>query len=154
MRRITRPLVLAFAIAATAAGTAITANGAPPQATTLTLTGKQVAPSFHYGDQAPRGESSGDTISFSEALYMSGTRVGFSEVTGTLADHKRHDATNLTGTLILHNGTITLQGTSLGQTPTQHVAIVGGTGAYTGAHGEDTITTGPTSTTHVLTYTQ
>ena len=63
-------------------------------------------------------------------------------------------ATNLSGTFTLHDGTIVLEGTSLGKAPTQHVAIVGGTGAYADAHGEDTITTGRTGTTHQLTYTQ
>jgi hypothetical protein len=154
MKRVTTPLAIAAAIAATAAATAINATGAMGQSATLTLQGKQAPASFHYVDQRPKGESSGDTISFSETLFAGNTRVGFSEVSGTLADHKRHDATNLSGTLVLHDGTIVLQGTSLGQAPTQHVAIVGGTGAYTGAHGEDTITSGGTSTTHQLTYTQ
>jgi hypothetical protein len=120
----------------------------------MTLRSQQVAKSLRFVDNAPRGESAGDTVSFSENLYVGNTRAGFSEVTGTLVDSKRHDANNLTGTLVLRDGTIALQGTALGQAPTQHVAIVGGTGAYAGARGEATITAGRTFSTEALTFTR
>ena len=153
MQRITSVLTALVTVAAIGATTAIASGGSTSQTTTLTLRSQQVAKSLRFVDNAPRGESAGDTVSFSENLYEGTTRVGFSEVTGTLVDSKRHDANNLTGTLILRNGTIALQGTGLGQAPTQHVAIVGGTGAYAGAHGEATIAAGRGFSTEQLTFT-
>ena len=154
-----RKLTVASALAAAAAAgivvaaTAIGASGrTSPSTTTLTLQSKQVGSSVHFVDQPPAGESPGDTVSFSQILYSRHKQVGFGEVTGTLLDNKRHDADNLTGTLILHGGTIVLQGTSLGKAATQHLAVVGGTGTYAGAHGEATITTGATLSTLRLTF--
>jgi hypothetical protein len=140
-----RYLTLAAVVAVAIATNAMTASGSTTNTTTtLTLHAKQGARSFHFVDNPPTGESAGDTISFSDTLYKADKRVGFGEVTGTLLDNKRHDADNLTGTLILKNGTIALQGTSLGKARTQHIAITGGTGTYAGAHGQATITaTGP-----------
>lgn len=145
--RLTRlKLVGALAVLALAgAATAIAAGGRESAAGTLVLVGRQIPSSIHYVDQAPKGESAGDTISFSQTLSAGGKRVGYAEVTGTLLDNERHDADNLTGTLVLQNGTIVLQGTSLGKAPTQHLAVVGGTGAYAGARGEAAITNGPSS---------
>ncbi len=141
--------IILTASAAVIATSAITASGSPAHDTTTTLVlhGRQVPSTFHLVDQPPQSESPGDTISFSENLYARRHRVGFSEVTGTLLDNKRHDADNLTGSLILRRGTLALQGTSLGQAATQHLAIVGGTGAYAGANGQATITTGTTTDT-------
>ena len=47
---------------------------------------------------------------------------------------------------------LNVAGTSLEHAPTQQVAIVGGTGAYAGARGQVTITTGQTSSTERLTF--
>jgi hypothetical protein len=135
----------------TAASAVAAAGGQAPSTTTLTFQGKQNARSAHFVDQAPLGkESPGDTISFSDTLYSAGKPVGFAEVTGTLLDNKRHDADNLSGTLILADGTIVLQGTSLGKAATQHLAVVGGTGAYAGDRGEAVVTSGPKLTTFLL----
>ncbi|MGZ4186084.1 MAG: allene oxide cyclase barrel-like domain-containing protein [Solirubrobacteraceae bacterium] len=156
MQRITSALTALVMVAAIGAATAIastSSTSSTTQITTLTLRSQQVTKSLRFVDNAPRGESAGDTVSFSENLYEGSTRVGFSEVTGTLVDSKRHDANNLTGTLILRGGTIALQGTGLGQAPTQHVAIVGGTGAYAGARGEAAITAGRAFSTEQLTFT-
>jgi hypothetical protein len=137
----------AAAIALVGAATAIAGGNQVATTTTLVLQGKQVPSSVHFVDDAPAGESAGDTISFSQTLYANHRHVGFAEVSGTLLDNKRHDADNLTGTLILRDGTIVLQGTSLGKAATQHLAIVGGTGAYADTRGEAVITNGPTLTT-------
>jgi hypothetical protein len=150
-----RYLTIAAVIATAVGASAITATASTAPATaTLTLHSKQVPGTFHFVDQKPAGESPGDTISFSETLYEGAKRVGFDEITGTLLDNKRHDADNLTGTLILRHGTIVLQGTSLGKTATQHLAITGGTGTYADAHGEATITTKNTTSTLRLTLQQ
>jgi hypothetical protein len=135
-------LIVGLAIVAAAV-----AAGNRASATRLTFTGFQVASSLHFVDQLPKGESAGDTISFSQVLYRGRKQVGYAEVTGTLLDNARHDADNLAGTLVLKDGTIVLQGTSLGTTPTQHLAVVGGTGVYAGKHGEAVITNGPKSST-------
>jgi hypothetical protein len=135
-----------FTVALAVAAAALAA-GSRTSTTSLTFTGVQVASSMHFVDQLPKGESAGDTITFSQVLYTGKRRVGFAEVSGTLLDNSRHDADNLTGTLILENGTIVLQGTSIGTTATQHLAIVGGTGAYAGKRGEAVITNGQRSST-------
>jgi hypothetical protein len=153
--QLARKLKLAAASAAAAglvvAATAI-ASGHTLSSTTLTLQSKQVESSLHFVDQAPAGESPGDTLSFSQILYSGQKPVGFAEISGTLLDNKRHDADNLTGTLILPKGTIVVQGTSLGQAATQHLAVVGGTGTYAGAHGQATITSRATFSTLRLTF--
>jgi hypothetical protein len=153
MRRLTPIITALITVAAIGAATAIAATDTSTQTTTMTLRAQQVAKSLRFVDNAPRGESAGDTVSFSEDLYAGNARVGFSEVTGTLVDSKRHDANNLSGTLIFRDGTIVLQGTGLGQAPTQRVAIVGGTGAYAGARGQATITAGRASSTEQLSFT-
>jgi hypothetical protein len=142
MRAAAAAVVVGLAVAAAAV-----AAGNRAETTYLTFTGVQVASSLHFVDQAPKGESAGDTITFSQVLYKGHRRIGFAEVSGTLLDNARHDADNLTGTLVLTDGTIALQGTSLGTTATQHLAIVGGTGVYAGKHGEAVITNGPKSST-------
>ncbi len=139
------------AVAAVIVGCAVAATGLAAggraSTTSLTFTGVQVASSVHFVDQLPKGESAGDTISFSQILYAGRKQVGFAEVSGTLLDNTRHDADNLSGSLVLEDGTIVLQGTSLGTAATQDLAIVGGTGVYAGRHGEAVITNGPKSST-------
>lgn len=63
-------------------------------------------------DNPPRGESPGDTISFTDTLRQHGHTAGFAEVTATLVDRKR-DADELQGTFHLSGGEIMVQGSSL-----------------------------------------
>ena len=108
---------------------------------------KQTATNFV--DNAPKGESPGDAISFTDTLRQHGTVVGFAEASGTLIDQKR-DANELQGTLNLPSGQIMIGGISLGNAATQTFAIVGGTGRYEGARGTASIRTGKQGATIVL----
>ena len=139
-------ITIAGAFAACAVLTA-TATGAHSQAWTMTLDAQQSE--THFIDNAPKGESPGDVIAFTDTLRRHGTVVGFAEISGTLIDKKR-DADELQGTIKLASGQIMISGISLGQTPVQTFAIVGGTGHYEGARGTATIKTGGHGATILL----
>lgn len=120
-----------------------TATAQAAAATTIVLDARQVA--THFVDNAPKGESPGDTISFTDTLRQHGKNVGFAEVTGTLVDHQR-DADQLQGTIHLAAGDIVIAGISLGQAADQTFAIIGGTGRYATSRGSVTIHTGAHTT--------
>ena len=124
-----------------------TATSSSHQSWTLVFDAKQTATNFV--DNAPKGESPGDAISFTDTLRQHGTVVGFAEASGTLIDQKR-DANELQGTLNLPSGQIMIGGISLGNAATQTFAIVGGTGRYEGARGTASIRTGKQGATIVL----
>src|SRR5437868_225014 len=111
-----KPTLPALAtVLATATVLAATATGAAPKQTwTIVLDARQTA--THFVDNAPKGESPGDVISFTDTLRQHGAVVGFAEATGTLVDHLR-DANELQGTLQLAKGQIMIGGISLGQAP-------------------------------------
>jgi hypothetical protein len=140
-------IALASALASAAVLAATATGAAQKQAWTVVLNARQTA--THFVDNAPKGESPGDAISFTDTLRQHGAVVGFAEVTGTLVDHGR-DANELQGTIQLAKGQIMIGGISLGQAPTQTFAILGGTGRYEGARGSATIHTGAHATTITL----
>ena len=135
------------AVLATAAMLAATGAAAGRTANPIVLDAKQT--STHFVDNRPRGESSGDTIQFSDVLRRHGRVVGYAEALGTLVDRAR-DIDELQGTIHLRSGEIMITGISIGQTATQTFAIVGGTGSYANAHGTATIRTTPRATTITL----
>lgn len=134
-------------VLATAAVFATAATSASRQSWTMVFDAQQTA--THFVDNAPKGESPGDAISFTDTLRQRGAVAGFAEASGTLVDQKR-DANELQGTFDLPNGQIMINGISLGQAPTQTFAIVGGTGRYEGARGTASIRTGAHGTTIIM----
>lgn len=135
----TAVLAAAAIFAAASAGATPTAN-----ANAIVLDAKQTA--THFVDNMPKGESSGDTIQFTDVLRQHGHIVGYAEALGTLVDQAR-DIDELQGTIRLSAGEIMIAGISVGQAATQTFAIVGGTGSYARAHGTASIHTSPHATT-------
>jgi len=128
--------------AAVAATMALPATGQqPPSARTLTLTSVQAKGGEHDIDLPPRGQSVGDRFVFASTLRRQAKLVGRMEG-DCLAVDLKFEGLQCTLTAVLTDGSITLQGASLGKrlpgatAPAQDVyAITGGTGAYVGATG-------------------
>jgi hypothetical protein len=139
-------LTVAGALAAGAV-LASAATSAPRQSWTMAFDAEQTTTNFV--DNAPKGESPGDTLAFTDTLRRNGAVVGFAEATGTLVDRKR-DANELQGTFDLPGGRVMIGGISIGQAPLQTFAIVGGTGRYEGVRGTATIRNGAHGATIVL----
>lgn len=165
-RILTATGALATLAALAAAGSAQAAPPAPPAAKTLALTAVQTQ--VHPTDVKPKGPSVGDRTAFSEDLFAPGTpdkpgpRLGTDGgecvVTG-VTKAKQGDAvvsavsTQCTATLALKGGQIAVQGlASYGWKAKDRftLAILGGTGGYTGARGTMTVTGSATATTSGL----
>jgi hypothetical protein len=132
-------LIATAGVLGTAAILAASAAGGARHTWTMSFDAQQT--STHFVDNAPKGESPGDAISFTDTLRQHGAAVGFAEASGTLVDAKR-DANELQGTFNLRDGQIMIGGISLGNAAIQTFAIVGGTGRYQGARGTVSIRTG------------
>jgi hypothetical protein len=88
-------------------------------------------------------DSPGDTVILhARLLDRHGKRVGVIDATfvttATGTDAKHDGSEQLTGTLRLADGQIAVLGTVGAYDRTTHVAIIGGTGRYTGARGDVT----------------
>jgi hypothetical protein len=128
--------------AAVAAATALPATGQEATgARTLTLTSVQAKGGERSIDAPPRGDSVGDRFVFASTLRDGNALAGRMEG-DCLAVDLKYEGMQCTLTAVLADGSITLQGASLGKripgasAPSQDVyAITGGTGAYVGASG-------------------
>jgi hypothetical protein len=128
--------------AAVAAVTALPATGqqvAAPR--TLTLTSVTAKGSERAIDAPPKGESVGDAFVFASTLRRGGAMEGRMEGECVAIDLK-YRGMQCTLTAVLADGSITLQGASLGKHlpgatgPAENLySITGGTGAYVGATG-------------------
>jgi hypothetical protein len=93
-------------------------------------------------DQSPKGTSPGDVFVFSTSLRRDGHADGRAEFVQTVVD-RRYRGISMRADLLLADGTLELQGAGLsrrapgGAKPSAEtdMAIVGGTGSYTGASG-------------------
>lgn len=117
-----------------AAAVAVVAQG--KSANTLAYTTKQHA--FAQIDTGKKGFSIGDSFIFSEQLLQNGKQVGYDHIVCTHAANWPTSAESCTGTVVLANGTLELDGLSK-QGPFT-VAVLGGTGSYAGARGTARIT--------------
>jgi hypothetical protein len=156
-------LLLAAGLAAAAIATVVvvTANAAPSGGRTFKLVEKDT--SFHFTDVAPLAKkgpgggipSAGDSFQFGATLWTpAGKRQGNLYVVCVAITGGKAGLAHCTGTFKLPGGT--LEGaavTSFSSDAADHIAIVGGTGAYEGARG--TIVSAPTKngsndTVHLL----
>ncbi|WP_027482932.1 allene oxide cyclase barrel-like domain-containing protein [Deinococcus pimensis] len=116
--------------------------GAPSRATSSqTLTFDVVTSPFHLVDVGDKGVSVGDQTVFDDLLFKNGKRVGFDSgactVTRVAMNERDPFRVSCVATYALPGGTIAAQGV-MTNNPTKVLAIVGGTGAYEGAHGQIT----------------
>lgn len=91
------------------------------------------------GAKSSGGPDIGDVLALTQTLTSHGRRAGLLHLTAIGVDHRRH-LTQGTGTVTLARGTISIAGI-VPQSPEFSIAVVGGTGAYTGAKGTLTVTT-------------
>jgi hypothetical protein len=120
---------VAGTLAVTAGGMANAATG-----TTITVTAVQTS-SKVIKDLPPKGQiNPGDKYQFTEKLLQNGKKIGSDKV--TIADEKGNKAI-ADGTFTFKAGTLHAHGTIAFPPKNGHlqVPIVGGTGAYEGAHG-------------------
>jgi hypothetical protein len=88
-------------------------------------------------DNAPAGPSAGDVLVFTEKLFnRGGKQVGTDAATCTRLFDQR---SLCTGAYVFRKGQVMVQLVQPGPTGTYTQAIVGGTGAYTGARGTVTV---------------
>jgi hypothetical protein len=135
-------LVLAAAGAlATHAVTSPAATSEPRSGRTISLTAITDRQSVHTEDVRPKGPSMGDQIVWSARLLSNRRVVGRFEAVSTAVD-KRYEGISHRFTLLLADGTIEVSGAGPGRRipglpnqEDQEIAIVGGTGAYSGASG-------------------
>ena len=133
----TTTMLVAALVAAVVAATA-SANGAT--VTTLHLVEKDKA--FHFVDNPPAGgerqpPSMGDQFVFtSELLTRSGKHAGMLHATCIVTEGGRNTVSTCYGTFGLRGGQLVAMTTLVGDKKVDHIAIVGGTGAYAGARGE------------------
>lgn len=85
------------------------------------------------GTESPDGPDIGDLLAFTQTLTRDGKVVGQLHVAAVGVDHKRH-LSHADGTLVLIGGDIEVAGI-VSPTPTFTLAVIGGTGAYTGETG-------------------
>jgi hypothetical protein len=129
---------IAGALAVTAGGLATAANAAT--STTITVTAVQTSSKI-LKDTAPKGQlNPGDKFQFTEKLLQSGKKIGTDKITVT--DEKGNKAL-ADGVFTFKAGTLHAHGTFPFPPPNGkpfNIPIVGGTGAYKGAHGTLTVT--------------
>lgn len=127
-------LAAAFSVARSSAG------GAAPN--TLVFTAHDEPANFAFDDLGPKskqGPDIGDVLAFTQTLVAHGKPAGVVHLAAIGVDGRRH-LTQATGTVVLADGTIAVSGV----VPQSHLfslAVVGGTGAYAGAHGTLTVRT-------------
>ena len=135
-----RSLAAVLAVAALAlAGTASAAPGHGHGRTiSLAEAHKDLQPTFV--DTGKPGPSVGDVvIARDEVVRPDGSTAGTFRQVCTLVDLGTNPFTSTyecSGSIALEDGTITIEGPFRPVAPEQSAAITGGTGGYTGAHGE------------------
>jgi hypothetical protein len=130
-------LLLAAGLVAGLLATTASATGA--RMTTIHLIEKDS--SFHFVSNSPhgkkRGPSAGDVFVFSaELLTQAKKHAGTLHATCTVVSGGRHPISTCVGTFGLQGGQLQAQTTITDGAKADHIAIVGGTGAYVGARGE------------------
>jgi hypothetical protein len=141
--------VTTAAVSAGASGQ--TATRSTPASTTISLV--EHDQHFKFIDVAPKGgtrkpPSTGDEFVIGGKLTEAGKAAGTSNLVCTMT--QPGTLSECVGTLVLHGGTISVNGVSRLTTNSDQYAIVGGTGNYTaakgvlssaqGAHGADNLT--------------
>ena len=138
-----RILLVATAAAAVAAAGVLPLASAPAApSSSFTLVASLDRQSMVRVDARPKGTSPADVIVFSTSLRRGGKPDGSAEFVQTVVD-PRYRGVSMHADLLLADGTLELQGAGLsrrapgGAKPSSEtdMAIVGGTGAYTGASG-------------------
>ena len=142
MTRKTR-LTLATAIAVLcAAALGVAFSSASTAGATLRFVAHDEPGTFALDDlgaKSTQGPDIGDVIAFTQTLSVGGKTAGSVHLGAIGVDHRRH-LTQATGTVVLRRGSIAVAGV----VPQSHIfmlAVVGGTGAYVGAHGTLTVRT-------------
>jgi hypothetical protein len=135
-------LTLVIAVLAAAAfGLAHSSAGAAGP-TNLVFTAHDEPGNFAFvdlGAKSKQGPDIGDVLAFTQTLVSAGRPTGVVHLAAIGVDHRRH-LTQATGTVVLANGTIAVSG-AVPQSHLFSLAVVGGTGAYAGAHGTLTVRT-------------
>jgi hypothetical protein len=136
--------VLSAALAVAVVGLAVVNSNAQqpgPPTGTLELVGLNREARFKFVDTPPRRrESAGDQILITQRLRnASNRRVGRVHASFAITPGRRSAAQG-SGTFILRNGRIVVTGIVDERGRTDTLAIVGGSGAYTGARGTLVVT--------------
>src|SRR4051794_38220108 len=141
-------IVIAGLLAAVVAGAfALTARGSA--STTLSFVTHQRE--FTQVDAGKKGFSIGDSFIFSERLVQGGEQAGVDHVVCVHAANWPSSAEYCSGTISLGNGTLVLSGQARRGPFT--IAVVGGTGSYTGARGSAKVASHGSSGTLTITLT-
>ena len=147
-----KPIVAAaVGVAAAATGAVAVTSGAQqpsPPAGTVQLVQRNEEAKFHLVDEAPRQTrrqafSPGDTLVTRGPLRSTaGERVGRAQMlfVVTRASGQAAD-TQVSGTLILRDGHIVIEGADTAKEDVDTFAIIGGSGRYAGARGTVQLTT-------------
>jgi hypothetical protein len=134
-----RPLLIALAVATTAALLPAVAGSTPAAATgsgRSTLQFSVRFSPFHYVDLGEPGPTMGDQIISHDLLFdAAGRQVGHDGVACTITDPEGGPEAQCTATFALPGGLLTTQFLNT-PPPVKHFAITGGTGAYRKARGE------------------
>lgn len=146
-RKTTLALALLLAVlGATALGVALSSAATGTQ--TLVFTARDEPGNFALDDRGSKsthGPDIGDVIAFTQTLTKAGKSAGVLHLAAIGVDHKRN-LTQATGTVVLPRGTVDFAGL-VAQSHLFALAVVGGTGAYLGAHGTLTVSTPAHTTT-------
>lgn len=140
-------IAIAAVIAAIAGASAFTARGSDSK--TLSFVTHQH--DFTQVDAGKKGLSVGDSFIFSERLLENGKPAGADHVVCVHSANWPTDAETCTGTVDLSNGTLVLAGQA--QRGPFTIAVVGGTGSYTGATGSAKVNSHGSSGTLTITLT-
>ena len=130
--------VATLALAATASAATVHKSDTHANTINLVEAHKELQPTLV--DTGTPGPSVGDlAIARDEVLFENGSPAGTSQQTCTLVDVASSPFTSTfecAGSIALHDGTITTEGSFVPSTPEQDGAIAAGTGAYKTARGE------------------
>jgi hypothetical protein len=139
----TRPVIAVIAAVAVAAAVIIPISSAPAASSrTFTLQSKLDRSTLHRIDSGKHGNSAGDEFVLATSLSRGGSPAGRALYVQTAVDDRYRGLSQVVQ-LMLPEGTLELQGAGLdrrapglAKPPVEwDYAIVGGTGAYTGASG-------------------
>jgi hypothetical protein len=136
-----RSLAALVVLAATTVATSGSANVRP----TSTIRLDAVVTSFHKIDVAPKGDSAGDAFQVTDRLTLGHTMFGHDDVSCVHADDIYYECS---WTVVLRGGTVQTLGVAHDTNAAYELAIVGGTGSYSGARGMMTVTDALKSVAH------